>query len=564
MEQSFLRRNQKLILYLIVVPILATFSITGTMMYVFAQRDAGNLAHFTLPSGKTIEVDDPMFRDFASNLRSLPFYLGNLRSEEEDSSDSVYRFLMLYHAAVDAGFFVPDSHLSTMIRAFFPSKDQYQSYLSRMGLAGGAQTFEHYLRRGMIAMSYEQSLMDAASVPNGDEVVKSWQEDNEEYTVEYVSFPASESKSKLDAASIGDEELQKYLDGLNDADRKRKFRREAKVSIEGLTLKISSAEEAKFASLLEGQEFPEPEVHAYFDQNRFERFTRPKEEKKEGESAEQAKPFYEFEEVKEMALQELKYKRAMERLLAKAKEEKGKEGFSLDAFGKPYGLETFSISPEKTRAELVTAERFGNRFLSMQAFIPNEGDFSDIVSMAPNDFFFYRVTKKIPEGVPALAEIRERVLEDYLEKKALDLAKEDARAFHTQATVSKAEGEQDLDVFVKAASAQKKTLDSVGPFSKGYYRYQAMEYAKEPQGAGKFLKGYAALFDLKAGEISQPIEDKSNKAFYVGRVVKRELPDAGKIRPADFQRSRMMSQNEKRVGFAEIKNFLKFEEKKQG
>lgn len=528
MEKSFFQKYQKWIWWLVLVPVLATFSITGTCGQMFgggARSHGGEYASFELPSGKKVSLTDSEFRDFAATLRGLG------AGRELDRED-VLSFAMLYHAAVDAGIYVPDSQISQMIKMRFQNGQQYEMFLKQV--ESDSRSFEGHLRRALTVGAYRGGLNELASLPDGEAIVKKWQENNEEYKLEYVSFSAADAKSSIDKKKISDADLKAFYDAMAEGAKNAKYHREPKMAIEGATFKLSSEKDAKLLPLIEGVTIDDKDLELYYNQNKTERFKLS--EPKDGEN------YLRFEAAKERVTRELKLKLALEKLVLKAKEEFAKGNFSWKDFGKPYGLEPFEVSEPKTKVEFRTLDRFGSViFAERQLFPLSEGEFSMIPGLATNDFFIYRVTKKIPEGLSDFEEVREKVLDEYLEKKSFETAKEQAEAFLKDAkpatTEPAKEGESKEDLFAKASKTHDVKIQTVDFFSKSYGR--TMEAYRDAESVGKFLKRYYGIFSLKAGEISAAIEDQINKAVHVVRVVERRLPDAASITPKGFEETKM-------------------------
>ena len=196
----------------------------------------------------------------------------------------------------------------------------------------------------------------------------------------------------------------------------------------------------------------------------------------------------------------------------------------FDAVAKPRGLavaESGMFAREEPIAGLGMAPA-----VAEQAFELKDGQVSDAIR-TPQGFAFISVTGKQDGYVPKLDEVKQRVREDVLKKKAVDVAKERAAAIAAQMKAG------DFNAVAKAAGFEVKTTELI-----------ARGGAIPDVGASAAVD--AAAFSLPVGGVSDAIS--TDNGAVVVKVLERKDPTAEELKTGRDQ-SRAQLINERRGRF---------------
>ena len=197
----------------------------------------------------------------------------------------------------------------------------------------------------------------------------------------------------------------------------------------------------------------------------------------------------------------------------------------FDTVAKPRGL-TVGESPLFSREEPIAGLGMAPA-VSQRAFELKEGEVSDAIR-TPQGFAFITVTGTQPAYEPKLDEVKQRVRDDVLKKKALDAARAQAA---TVAAQLKSGG--DFEAAAKAAGVEVKTTDLI---TRGAPIADA--------GVSPALE--AAAFSLPAGSVSDAIT--TDTGAVVVKVLERKDPTADEIKNG-LQNTKDQLLNERRGRF---------------
>ena len=213
-------------------------------------------------------------------------------------------------------------------------------------------------------------------------------------------------------------------------------------------------------------------------------------------------------EVQPQIEDQIKWQRAQEQAQRTADDvaKQMKKPADFDTVAKPRGLtvgESSLFSREEPIAGLGMAPA-----VSEQAFALKEGEVSDAIR-TPQGFAFITVTGRQDAYTPKFDEVKQRVREDVLKKKALDAARDQASKIAAQLKTG------DFTAVAKAAGLEAKTTELI---SRG-----------SPIGdAGVSPALEAAAFSLPAGSVSDPIT--TDTGAVVVKVVERKDPTPEEIK----------------------------------
>ena len=213
-------------------------------------------------------------------------------------------------------------------------------------------------------------------------------------------------------------------------------------------------------------------------------------------------------EVQAQIEDQIKWQRAQDQAQRIADDVAGllKKPADFDTVAKPRGL-TVGESPLFAKEEPIAGVGMAPA-VSQRAFEMKEGDVSDAIR-TPQGFVFITVTGRQDGYVPKLDEVKQRVRDDVLKKKALDAAREQA----TRVAAHLKSG--DFNAAAKAAGLEVKTTDLIARGT--------------PIGdAGVSPAAESAAFSLAPGAVSDAIT--TDNGAVVIKVVERKDPTSDEIK----------------------------------
>lgn len=214
-----------------------------------------------------------------------------------------------------------------------------------------------------------------------------------------------------------------------------------------------------------------------------------------------------LDEVRAQIEDQLKWERAQNEAQRAADDvaDKLKKPADFDAVAKPRGMtvgESSLFSREEPIAGLGMAPAVAER-----AFALKEGDVSESIR-TPQGFAFITVTGRQDAYVPKLEEVKARVQDEVVKKKAVDVARQKAAAVAPQMKAGS------FDAAAKAAGLEVKTTDLI---ARG---------APVPDiGASPAID--AAAFALPAGGVSDPIV--TDNGSVIVKVIEKKEPTPAEI-----------------------------------
>ena len=213
-------------------------------------------------------------------------------------------------------------------------------------------------------------------------------------------------------------------------------------------------------------------------------------------------------EVQPQIEDQIKWQRAQEQAQRTADDvaKQMKKPSDFDTVAKPRGL-TVGESSLFSREEPIAGLGMSPA-VSEQAFALKEGEVSDAIR-TPQGFAFITVTGRQDSYTPKIDEVKQRVRDDVLKKKALDAARDQASKIAAQLKSG------DFTATAKAAGLEAKTTDLIARGS--------------PIGdAGVSPALEAAAFSLPAGSVSDPV--MTDTGAVVVKVLERKDPTPEEIK----------------------------------
>ncbi len=541
---------------------------------------------------------------------------GSRRVRLEDGDVAV--FVVTNQLAKDAGIEITDQEVARAILQGAGRLAGAEPSLWSMFPLGDAQTYEALRTRAEVsALRFEQTLRDvlrvdrymtliaaAASYPDPEDVLAAWKEEHQEHAYDYVELRVEEFRDEAADRVPSSEELEAWYDALPNKNQLfSEEMRQERLAAELIGLLVEGPEDA--AGLLE--RFPppadlEPEELAqrYYDQVRTTRFRRPEplDELPETEDGTEPDPsdriYATLDEVRDVALREAPIHTALVAWLADISS-RAQMGEELDLLGEAAELGLFYTSDGLAREHQawVELEGLGSNQLAnaVRAAGFQPASLSATVSAGPTGLFVARVTDKVPAGPPPMADIEERVVEEWIERHAAELALERLEALYAALAAEAgvtlpedwADGDEDEgppsaeepdavvvvdeETFARVAEEAGYTVGrrdwmrgfrtEVITFGQG----QSFEipvspspfdpHAERPANAFLNAVGQQRLEAFEAGRVAQPALDGAGEHAFLVRKVGERVPEEIRLPRAEFDAVRAEEAERRRLEFQE-------------
>jgi len=568
--QTFKKMQNRPVMVGIGIFALVSFSITGAVNLAF-QRDPREAANetATLPSGKkatlglaernlaqltyAVFYDDVLIQlaqqfqasglfqkwiEFAGTRSILEGEAAIGRKRKNDTTEQI---MLLAALGRDQGVVATQGDVERWLADAFQSAEQYRKICGALNLT--AENFETALREALLVKRVVFLAQQQTPMPSGAEIEKELLERNEKFTFEAVALSAEDFKKKIDPATVSNDDLKAYLDGLNEFS-KGKYREPEKYVLEGLAvLNPQDKQSDAFEALVTASAVQDQDARTYFSVARMARFQGMKKNPNYDPAASQpqtqpAELPVEFDDVKEKATREAQVARALEKVLEEVKTEMAKPGFELKTTAAKYGLTLWTSGEPKDTAGIRTLAVHGGQALVTPLVDAKEGEFLTGHQPVEGGLEVTRVVKKIASRIPEAAEIRDKALPDYLDSRAWEMVRDEARDLAAAAKAATGD-----DRLAKAAKEKGLEVKAFTPMTKLFARepqFQALDmkaperFLAQQNFGGRGVRDRADLFELKAGDVAGPSTDEANKVAYVVRCAARAVPKLEELGPSDY------------------------------
>lgn len=488
-----------------------------------------------------------MTRDWWREKRTLGLTIDFMRSGGSNLEDAdVASFLIMDTLAQDAGLRVTDNELKSQLISIASAVGGKSAYEARVrNLRGiGVAEFESTLRRMMRVERLTALMGLVAAQPKATAIQELWNERRSETAYEYVLVAAADYRDAALAEAPDDATLEAWLAEQPEADR-RKYEGPARTRAElvGVLLPVGGTAQAD-ALLAAYPEAADVDAEAratkYYGDYAYVRFPAP-----EGSTD---VIYRAYEEVAEQAAAEARIFEAMRAFKADL-DARIAAGETIDLKAEAERLGLVFDAPEGGLTQLEWRERDGlsGTYAAGQIARLAAGALSSGVIVEKGGFGVARAIEQMPPSVPAFAEIRERVLSDWADQRAKELATQelaDLRALMLPApeVPEVAEGEEPVEPEAPATTVtaerfaelagqaglevgRRDWLDSGAPVD-------ADPLSATP--AHAILRTRASFARLEVDGVSEPLASADGKHVLLARLAgKRDVP-LERMQPKDF------------------------------
>lgn len=541
------KRGRFILTFLIAVMVLTTFSISGPVVDFFTGKahSAGTYLSFKHPTLGTARVNEAEFVKTKQDLGKMEALLG-MQRDNSDSDDDTARFIVFDSLAQAAGIEVTDKELGEQILARFGSTDAYRSALKQMRIS--TLDFERTLKRQKRFERFIQLTASPVYAADPEDVARLWRARHQEYAFDYVELPVDSLKAEASAQIPATDELKKWFDGLSEFEKNKHLtqdRARAEIMYRTLGPGVKAPElVAKYLSTLPAEkQDPEARAKDYYEGFRHVRFVNA--DYKPAQGAFDIEQYYQkFEDVHDQCVAESEVYECLGAWIADmlAREGQG-EVIDFMSEGRAFGLGLINSQQLQTRNEFAVAGVPGyGRDVADVVFRPElaQGKVYTAPIVEKESIVVLRLVERETAHMPEFAVIEAQVKEDWVQKKAQDLALAKLEKIRDALGTRPADGdpaaalwrpEVDLDAFtqaVQAADAQVQRRDFVE-------RTQAIKPGETPTSAQTFFQQSALLYTMKERSVAKAELGRDNKNAYLVRIAGIRDADVAKMTPQDFQ-----------------------------
>lgn len=526
---TWFRRNQKKLLGILVVFLMAIWGIGPAINYLVPKPSMGRIF------GEKISQEE--FNDTVIRWARVFF-----RDTKEQVSQEVWQQMALVHLSQKMGVWVTQEELGQEIQRLFPfgqqmfsNRESYQRMIGSIFRMTEYQ-FEKTIREFLLAQKLRYLLKDSIKI-TGEEAFQRYAKEHEQVKIKYAALSA---KNFMNSVEIEEEEIKSFYDQHssnfpNEEEGVWGYKEPEKVKLEYVIASYDAMQKAITIS--------EEEVVRYYEENKDELFKEVVSEVQEPDDASDAKeesttsePKYRpFDDVKGQILVTLKRQKGE----ALANEKIGEadneiyemidnnEFVGFAKLSKKFGLSyVVPTNPDDgtnyfAREDLDTVI-LGLIQLPQLVFEREVNDPSPPIS-SPEGPLMFRVIEKIEPKTPSYEQIRDKVAEDLRYEKAFIKAQKLAETCLEKINQSTFE------------EGVKSIEDATGEVE-----IVETDYFKRPGIAGEnscmTILGQdkeelaATVFGLEIGEAATFVKEKGERACYLVTLIDRK-----KIDPAEFE-----------------------------
>lgn len=565
------KRGRFILTFLIAVMVLTTFSISGPVVDFFTGKahSAGTYLTFKHPVLGTAKVNEAEFVKTKQDMGKMEALLG-MQRDNSDSDDDTARFIVFDSIAQAAGIEVTDQELGEQILARFGSKEAYTAALKQMRIS--TLDFERTLKRQKRFERFIQLTASPVYAADPEDVARLWRARHQEYAFDYVELAVESLKADASAQIPATDELKKWFDGLSEFEKNKHLtqdRARAEIMYRTLGPGVTAPElVAKYGSTLAVQD-PEVRAKNYYEGFRHVRFVNADYKPAQGQF--DIEQYYQkFEAVHDQCVAEGEIYDCLAAWTAdmQARQTNG-EVIDFMSEGRAFGLGLINSQQLQTRNEFAVAGIPGyGRDVADVVFRPEleKGKVYSAPIVEKEAIVVLRLVERETAHMPEFAQIEAKVKEDWVQKKAQDLALAKLEKIRDALGTRPADGdpaaalwrpEVDLDAFtqaVQAAGAQVQRRDFVE-------RTQALKPGETPTPAQTFFQQSALLYTMKERSVAKAELGRDNQNAYLVRIAGIRDADIAKMTPQDFQTfsSQSINENARAYGqrlFTNSKEFL--------
>lgn len=499
------------------------------------------------------------------------------------SIERVWEHILMASEADGVGIVVTDEELDTMMQKDDP--DLYEGFLKRWKQVGvSVEDGRAYMRNERKADRLRDLWLNTSRVTTKD-AFDIWKQQHYRLKLEYIGFGADQYASEYPREKIDEATLKTFWN--ENKVIQAQFRTPNTVSAEFIGLDTAAYDLAKLPAEFRGKEVSRDAALEYYTKNRDALNAQIPADKQhllvinaETPLEKVSSPFALLEETIRKALQ------VQEVINAAHKEAAADPKADLSAIAKKFGLDYQKFENVDRPQSMQQMARYGfNIFVTLNG--AKEGEVAPTIADERGFRYFFRLNKRQNSTLPEFAEIREKILDKYIETQTLDKARRTSQELVSYVNDKiNAEVQPLQERLIKEADADaEKRIAELGLSrdedkarernasrsrirqaledekkklrpkffeefiaSKGlktsttdYFELQPMRIVDRSKITNAdesrlvFFRTNYFVQNLQAGDITPvALEDPQGKAFYVAKLLDRAEPDIKGMSPADL------------------------------
>lgn len=566
-------RARFLIILGLLIAMLVIYVVPQQFQSVFRPADQAEAA-FMVWNHPQLGRQEMTSRDFVFARRRFDNFFRLVNGGKDarllmEKDDQFARILILDRLAQDAGIEVSTNEVKQVIKDggfillskskdlpasgmmpdfFFqvPAFQNSAAYVQALDAASvKGPEFEGVLRT-MLRVQRFEAMLGVVAQPDGAAIEKAWKERHMEHRFDVAAFDVTAAAPALELPD--DAALQTWYDALDQARTRALFPGEWKPERVGAELFVwltgNPMPEALLAKYprAEGTDL-EQLAQSYYNQFAHVRFRR--ESEKTDATTNYDRMYKSFEEVREQALAESKLDAALVDWQASI-QARFKAGEIVDMMSEALamGVQYVKIDVPRTQAEWSADPSLGDENLTQQIMSAGRGDKFIPLTVGAKQMVLGRALEWNAPAPPPLAEVRERVLEEWKKEKAAEAVRTKAQAMVDALRPAAAPAQPDVkpqpkaDEAAFAAQAQSAgaTVTTTEWLDAARLPESAPEGASDAERfAYELSRSARAALGSELDGVTGPVQSSDAKRVFVARHVAKREPETVAIEPGEYQ-----------------------------
>ncbi len=457
----------------------------------------------------------------------------------------VAELILMDELARSAGIRVTDNELRETLRPLVAQLGGPQAYQEmfrgRRGIS--VAEFESTLRRLMRVEKLRSLGTYLGSLPDPAAVEALWNEQRRELAFDYVVVETAAYQDAARAEAPEDAVLEAWLADQSES-RRNRFLGPARIAAEVAGVRLGPDALQQHAALLEA--YPdaddvdlEARTRRFYDEYHFARYTVPP-----GEDEERL--YFAFEEVAEQAAIDARLLAALRawhaelraRIANAGSESAESAQVDLAFEAERLGLIYEDPGTPRTAAEWREAEGLRGIYVGSQVMRLDPGQLGTSVIVDRDVLAVVRVTNRVPASLPPFAEIRDGVLDLWVEDRAKELALAELEGLRARlvGVGPEDEGWEDAAPVEREAFEELSAAAGLELMRRDWLDRRAP--LTDDPGADlpghRWLRAQAGLGDLEEGTLALPGLSSDGRHAVLARLAGRRAVPIERMQPADF------------------------------
>jgi len=538
------KRGRFILLILLLVLILTTFTVSDSVVAFFTgQRGPGStFMTYEHPLLGQRSLTGPQFALVRQSLYKMQSATG--RARREPDLEDVAQVIVFDELAQAAGVEVTDQELNERILGIFGSDAGYRQTLKRYQLSD--KIFRAEMRREMRSSRYLLLSITGLSVADPAEAERLWKTRHQEYAFDVVAQDVEAMKEEARKLLPANPELETWFKALPAFEQdKYKLAERAKAEVVYRTVGPGVKAEdlvAKYGPAI-AQKDPEVRARDYYEGFRHVRFKNPDYKPSQGSFDIEAL-YQKYEDVKEQAIVESEIYDCMNAWIADM-QARGDTNLPVDMLAEAQGFRfgflndgTMRPRAEWETSPLPGAGRYVADALFREDYLP--GKVHPAVVVEANHLVVVRLVERELARIPDFAEIAAKVGEEWVTKKAADLALAKLEGLRDKFGTRPGENDPAALTWRPEASSEAFAAAIAEAGMKVEHRdfqerFTPLKPGETPSPLNTFLQQSMTLYTLKENTVAKAEAARDGKTAYLVRIAGVRDGDPARMTPLEYE-----------------------------